>query len=59
MITPLDPPGLKTFTGLRMPTLNPPLGLTHVAAVFVAAAFKEARTTLTSSRSRAVRSGRW
>jgi len=32
MITLINPPGIKTFSGLQMHTPNPPLGLAHVAA---------------------------
>jgi radical SAM superfamily enzyme YgiQ (UPF0313 family) len=32
MITLINPPGLKTFSGLQMHTPNPPLGLAYVAA---------------------------
>ena len=32
MITLINPPGLKTFSGLNMHTPNPPLGLAYIAA---------------------------
>jgi radical SAM superfamily enzyme YgiQ (UPF0313 family) len=32
MITLINPPGIKTFSGLQMHTPNPPLGLAYVAA---------------------------
>src|SRR2546428_1394445 len=32
LITLINPPGLKTFSGLQMHTPNPPLGLAYVAA---------------------------
>jgi radical SAM superfamily enzyme YgiQ (UPF0313 family) len=38
MITLINPPGIKTFSGLQMHSPNPPLGLAYVAA-----ALKEAR----------------
>jgi anaerobic magnesium-protoporphyrin IX monomethyl ester cyclase len=33
MITLINPPGLKTFSGLNMHTPNPPLGLAYIAAM--------------------------
>ena len=33
MITPINSPGIKTFSGLQMHTPNPPSGLAHIAAV--------------------------
>jgi hypothetical protein len=38
MITLINPPGIKTFSGLQMHTPNPPLGLAYIAA-----AIKDAR----------------
>jgi hypothetical protein len=32
MITLINPPGTKTFSGLQMHTPNPPLGLAYIAA---------------------------
>ena len=32
MISLINPPGIKTFSGLQMHTPNPPLGLAYVAA---------------------------
>jgi anaerobic magnesium-protoporphyrin IX monomethyl ester cyclase len=32
MITLINPPGIKTFSGLQMHTPNPPLGLAYIAA---------------------------
>lgn len=32
MITLINPPGIKTFSGLQMQTPNPPLGLAYIAA---------------------------
>jgi radical SAM superfamily enzyme YgiQ (UPF0313 family) len=37
MITLINPPGIKTFSGLQMHTPNPPLGLAYVAAALKAA----------------------
>ena len=31
MITLINPPGIKTFSGLQMHTPNPPLGLAYIA----------------------------
>src|SRR3990167_4747051 len=39
MITLINPPGLKTFSGLQMHTPNPPLGLAYVAAAVREAGF--------------------
>jgi hypothetical protein len=36
MIALINPPGLKTFSGLQMHTPNPPLGLAYVAAALKA-----------------------
>ena len=36
MITLINPPGLKTFSGLQMHTPNPPLGLAYIAAALKA-----------------------
>ena len=36
MITLVNPPGLKTFSGLQMHTPNPPLGLAYIAATLKA-----------------------
>ena len=32
MITLINPPGIKSFSGLQMHTPNPPLGLAYIAA---------------------------
>ena len=37
MITLINPPGIKTFSGLQMHTPNPPLGLAYVAAALAEA----------------------
>jgi anaerobic magnesium-protoporphyrin IX monomethyl ester cyclase len=39
MITLINPPGIKTFSGLQMHTPNPPLGLAYVAAALREAGF--------------------
>ena len=39
MITLINPPGIKTFSGLQMHTPNPPLGLAYVAAAVRDAGF--------------------
>jgi anaerobic magnesium-protoporphyrin IX monomethyl ester cyclase len=39
MITLINPPGIKTFSGLQMHTPNPPLGLAYVAAALGEAGF--------------------
>lgn len=39
MITLINPPGLKTFSGLQMHTPNPPLGLAYIAAAVKEAGF--------------------
>lgn len=39
MITLINPPGIKTFSGLQMHTPNPPLGLAYMAAAVKAAGF--------------------
>lgn len=39
MITLINPPGLKTFSGLQMHTPNPPLGLAYIAATLKAEGF--------------------
>ena len=39
MITLINPPGIKTFSGLQMHTPNPPLGLAYVAAALRAGGF--------------------
>jgi len=39
MITLINPPGIKTFSGLQMHTPNPPLGLAYVAGSLRAAGF--------------------
>ena len=39
MITLINPPGLKTFSGLQMHTPNPPLGLAYIAAAVREAGF--------------------
>src|SRR3970040_27002 len=39
MITLINPPGLKTFSGLQMHTPNPPLGLAYGAAAVREAGF--------------------
>ena len=39
MITLINPPGIKTFSGLQMHTPNPPLGLAYVAAALTEAGF--------------------
>jgi radical SAM superfamily enzyme YgiQ (UPF0313 family) len=40
MITLINPPGLKTFSGLQMHTPNPPLGLAYIAAALRDAGFR-------------------
>ena len=40
MITLINPPGLKTFSGLQMHTPNPPLGLAYIAAAVKEAGFR-------------------
>src|SRR3989338_2770740 len=40
MITLINPPGLKTFSGLQMHTPNPPLGLAYIAAELRDAGFR-------------------
>jgi anaerobic magnesium-protoporphyrin IX monomethyl ester cyclase len=40
MITLINPPGIKTFSGLQMHTPNPPLGLAYVAAALTEAGFQ-------------------
>jgi radical SAM superfamily enzyme YgiQ (UPF0313 family) len=40
MITLINPPGLKTFSGLQMHTPNPPLGLAYIAAALKDAGFR-------------------
>lgn len=40
MITLINPPGLKTFSGLQMHSPNPPLGLAYIAASVRAAGFR-------------------
>ena len=37
MITLINPPGIKTFSGLQMHAPNPPLGLAYIAAALKAA----------------------
>src|SRR5919106_5017469 len=39
MIILINPPGIKTFSGLQMHTPNPPLGLAYVAAALREADF--------------------
>ena len=39
MITLINPPGIKTFSGLQMHTPNPPLGLAYIAGALKAAGF--------------------
>ena len=39
MITLINPPGIKTFSGLQMHTPNPPLGLAYIAAAVRGAGF--------------------
>ncbi len=39
MITLINPPGIKTFSGLQMHTPNPPLGLAYIAAAVKEAGF--------------------
>jgi radical SAM superfamily enzyme YgiQ (UPF0313 family) len=39
MITLINPPGLKSFSGLQMHTPNPPLGLAYIAAAIKDAGF--------------------
>jgi radical SAM superfamily enzyme YgiQ (UPF0313 family) len=39
MITLINPPGIKTFSGLQMHTPNPPLGLAYIAAALEEAGF--------------------
>jgi radical SAM superfamily enzyme YgiQ (UPF0313 family) len=39
MIVLINPPGLKSFSGLQMHTPNPPLGLAYIAAVIKEAGF--------------------
>src|SRR5215510_11576289 len=39
MITLINPPGIKTFSGLQMHTPNPPLGLAYIAAACREAGF--------------------
>ena len=39
MITLINPPGIKTFSGLQMHTPNPPLGLAYIAAAVRDAGF--------------------
>jgi len=39
MIALVNPPGIKTFSGLQMHTPNPPLGLAYVAAALREAGF--------------------
>lgn len=40
MITLINPPGIKTFSGLQMHTPNPPLGLAYVAGTLREAGFE-------------------
>jgi radical SAM superfamily enzyme YgiQ (UPF0313 family) len=40
MITLINPPGIKTFSGLQMHTPNPPLGLAYIAAALGEAGFE-------------------
>ncbi len=40
MITLVNPPGIKTFSGLQMHTPNPPLGLAYVTAAIKEAGFR-------------------
>ena len=40
MITLINPPGLKTFSGLQMHVPNPPLGLAYIAAALKDAGFR-------------------
>src|SRR5688572_9880374 len=40
MITLVNPPGIKTFSGLQMHTPNPPLGLAYIAAALTEAGFE-------------------
>ena len=40
MIVLINPPGLKTFSGLNMHTPNPPLGLAYIAAALKQAGFQ-------------------
>lgn len=42
MITLINPPGLKTFSGLQMHSPNPPLGLAYIAASIRAAGYRYA-----------------
>ena len=39
MITLINPPGIKTFSGLQMHSPNPPLGLAYIAAAIKDAGF--------------------
>ena len=39
MITLINPPGLKTFSGLNMHTPNPPLGLAYIAGTLRSAGY--------------------
>ena len=39
MITLINPPGIKTFSGLQMHTPNPPLGLAYIVAAIKDAGF--------------------
>ena len=39
MITLINPPGIKTFSGLQMHSPNPPLGLAYITAAIKDAGF--------------------